>query len=446
MQEDIWKIIGILLLGGLIGYSLEQTFPFLFLSSLGVIAWQLMRLEELSHWIDSPLAKAVPNSGGQLYTILRKLARRDKKNKLRQRQLGGFLTQIRKAIGALPDAIVLIDDFGKIEWANNNALTILGVRWPADGGVRFTDLVRIQNLDAILKGPEPNPQGIEVASKIKRDTVINIKCLRYTDELRMVIARDVTRLVRVNQMQRDFVANVSHELKTPLTVLRGYVEIMLTQNKLPGNLLKPLEQMNLQTLRMELIVGDLLYLAKLESADGEPDEEVVDVPQMVHTVCEALQPLMDEKEHSLSIAIDSDLSLVGSSKELHSVLSNLLTNAIHYTSNNGTLAVSWRVYDETAVLSVKDNGPGIAEHHLDRLTRRFYRVDTNRSRESGGTGLGLAIVKHVLQRHNAKLAIQSKEGVGSEFCCVFPMTQTQASNANSSNTKTTQPKLQSANQ
>ena len=151
---------------------------------------------------------------------------------------------MRKAIGALPDAIVLIDESGKIEWANNNASTLLGIRWPADNGLRLTDLVRYPELDALLEAQETTTQGLEVASMIKRDVVLNLKCLAYTEQLRMVIVRDVTRLVRTNQMQRDFVANVSHELKTPLTVLRGYIEILSDHKELPKGFAKPLAQMN----------------------------------------------------------------------------------------------------------------------------------------------------------------------------------------------------------
>ena len=239
----------------------------------------------------------------------------------------------------------------------------------------------------------------------------------------MVIVRDVTRLVQTNQMQRDFVANVSHELKTPLTVLRGYIEILRDHKELPNGFAKPLEQMNTQSTRMELIVSDLLFLAKLESIEESNEQRPVDIEQVVQAVIDHVQPLVKAKQHTLSTDIDVSLRVIGSATELHSALSNLLTNAIHYTPENGSITINWNSDTEGAYLTVKDNGDGIEDHHLERLTQRFYRVDTNRSREGGGTGLGLAIVKHVLQRHNAELRINSRVNEGSEFICIFSPTQ-----------------------
>ncbi|MEO0369770.1 MAG: phosphate regulon sensor histidine kinase PhoR [Pseudomonadota bacterium] len=412
MQEDLWKIASALLLGALIGNAFGLVLPALLIVCIGVIVWQIRRLKALSRWIDNPNAYHLPETGGQLYTILRKLSRRDKKNRLRKRQLTGFLSQVRRAIGALPDAIVLIDREGKIEWANNNALSVLGIRWPADTGLRFTDLVRYPELERQLAKEPSTPHGIEVSSNSARDTILNIKCVEYTDDLRMVIARDVTRLVRINQIQRDFVANVSHELKTPLTVLRGYLEIMEDNSDIPERYLKPLQQMNIQSVRMELIVADLLYLAKLENVEDRPEYEVIDVTQMINTIIEAVQPLIEENRHKIELDVDYDLQIMGSSTELHSAFTNLVTNAINYTQAQGLIKIQWQASEDGAQFSILDNGVGIDAHHIERLTQRFYRVDTNRSREGGGTGLGLAIVKHVLQRHNAQLEVHQVHSTG----------------------------------
>ena len=247
----------------------------------------------------------------------------------------------------------------------------------------------------------------------------------------MVIARDVSRLIKVNQMHSDFVANVSHELKTPLTVLRGYLEIMEGSDQLPEKFIKPLSQMSLQSVRMQLIVSDLLYLAKLEDTSSVGAQNIIDVTNVVNTIVETVQPLIEEKRHKLELDIDYSIQLIGAPTELHSAFSNLIANAINYTPNNGLIRVRWQQVNNNVEFSVRDNGDGIASQHIDRLTQRFYRIDTDRSRENGGTGLGLAIVKHVLQRHNAELEIISKEGSGSEFKCLFPITQIKSSNTNS---------------
>ena len=178
--------------------------------------------------------------------------------------------------------------------------------------------------------------------------------------------------------------------------------------------------MGLQGERMKLIVDDLLYLAKLEDNATVKVNEKVDVTNLINAIVEVVQPLIEKKRHKLELDIDYDLVISGATKELHSAFSNLITNAINYTPDNGFIRVHWRTIDGRAIFSVKDDGLGIAAGHIERLTQRFYRVDTDRSRDGGGTGLGLAIVKHVLQRHNAELEIISAIDQGSEFRCIFP--------------------------
>ena len=427
MQQDIWKFTVLILLGALFGFTIGYIVASMLLVSIGIIAWQIYRLKTLYDWVENPKHNPMPEVSGQLYSLYRSINRKNTKNSNRKRQLSAYLTQFRKAVGALPDAIILIDDNGKIEWANKNAKAVLGIRWPEDSNVRFGDLIRYPEVANLLKKANSkknsSEQGVVVNSISNNEQTISFKCVRYTNDVRMIIARDVSRLIKVNQIHSDFVANVSHELKTPLTVLKGYVEILKDSPELPTKFAKALAQMNLQSVRMELIVGDLLYLAKLEDTANIKPHENVDVTNLVNTIVEAVSPLIEEKHHKLELDIDYSLTLAGAQTELHSAFSNLITNAINYTPENGVIKVRWSVSSEGAVFSVKDNGLGIAPNHIERLTQRFYRVDTDRSREGGGTGLGLAIVKHVLQRHDAELEISSEEGEGSTFKCIFPKDQ-----------------------
>jgi len=427
MQHDIWKFIGLIVAGAVFGYTIGYIVASMLVVSIGIIIWQIYQLNNMYHWIENPKHNPMPEASGQLYNVYRSINRTNTKNVKRKRQLSAYLTQFRKAVSALPDAIILVDDNGKIEWANRNATSVLGIRWPEDSMVRFGDLIRYPEVNALLKSAysknSPPPQGIVVNSISNSEQTISFKCVRYTNDLRMVIARDVSRLIKVNQIHSDFVANVSHELKTPLTVLKGYVEILKDSPDLPSKFATPLAQMNLQCLRMELIVGDLLYLAKLEDTDNIKPHSKIDMTNVVNTILEAVSPLIDEKHHKIELDIDYSINLSGAQTELNSAFSNLITNAINYTPENGVIKVRWQTRGNSAVFSVEDNGFGIAAQHLERLTQRFYRVDTDRSREGGGTGLGLAIVKHVLQRHSAELEISSQEGEGSTFACVFPNTQ-----------------------
>ena len=429
MQKDIWKFGFLLCSAGIIGFVTGYFLLSTLLMALGIIAWQSFRLNLLYKWTLNERDNPMPETSGLTYLLHREINRRRIQNKNRKRQLSTLLNQFKQAISVLPDAIVLIDNQGKIEWANSNAKSILGLRWPEDAQVRFSDLIRYPEVDKILEKPDLTNEGVIVNSLLHNGQTININSVRYTDNLRMVIARDVSRLIKVNQMHTDFVANVSHELKTPLTVLRGYLEIMESSNKLPDMFVKPLNQMNLQSVRMQLIVSDLLYLAKLEDTENIKSHESIDVTHVINTIIETIQPLIEEKHHKIELDIDYSIHIHGAQNELHSAFSNLITNAIHYTPENGLIKIKWQQKDNQAIFCVKDNGAGIAAHHLDRLTQRFYRVDTDRSREGGGTGLGLAIVKHVLQRHDAELEISSTEAVGSEFKCVFPLSRIKTSDS-----------------
>lgn len=424
MQKDIWKFSLLLSCAGLIGFMAGHFLLAMLAMALGIIGWQIYRLDLLYSWTLNPRDNPMPESSGQTYLLHREINRRRIKNKNRKRQLSTLLNQFRQAISVLPDAIVLIDNQGKIEWANSNAKNVLGIRWPEDAKVRFGDLIRYPEVDKLLQPKIPPSEGVIVNSLLHNDQTINIKAIHYTDTLRMIIARDVSRLIKVNQMHTDFVANVSHELKTPLTVLRGYLEIMEESNALPEKFIKPLKQMNLQSIRMQLIVSDLLYLAKLEDSANINSHSPIDITLAVNTIIETIQPLIEEKSHTLEIDIDQSISLNGSATELHSAFSNLIANAINYTPNEGLINIRWYKDDSNVIFSVRDNGFGIAAQHISRVTQRFYRVDTDRSREGGGTGLGLAIVKHVLHRHNGELEIISDEGIGSNFQCIFPLSKT----------------------
>ena len=423
MRDDIWKFSLLFAVGATLGFVLGKLTLVLLLIALGIIGWQVFRLNQLYKWIQNPRKNSMIDSGGQLYLLHRHIAKNQQQNNKRKRKLSRYIKQFRRAINSLPDAVVLIDELGKIEWANSNAKNVLGIHWPKDAGVRFGDLIRYPEVDKLLKHARPPAHGVEFRSLLHKSQTINIKCVTYTKSLRMIVARDVSRLVKINQMQTDFVANVSHELKTPLTVVKGYVEILQDSQELPSQLRQPIMQMSAQTERMQFIVNDLLYLAKLEDSENVEQHKKVDVTQLINTIIESVQPTIASKHHKLEIDIDYQLAIKGAQAELYSAFSNLISNAINYTPEHGTINARWRKQGEQAVFSVSDNGIGIATSHLSRLTQRFYRIDDDRSRESGGTGLGLAITKHVLQRHNAELDIQSTAGVGSTFSCIFPNEQ-----------------------
>ena len=232
----------------------------------------------------------------------------------------------------------------------------------------------------------------------------------------LLVVRDVTPLARLEQVRRDFVANVSHELRTPLTVLHGYLE-MLEPETAP-QLAPILADLRSQSRRMTQIVEDLLTLSRLE-AQQQPADERVPMRALLSALKREAEGL-SQGRHSITLVRDCEQDLLGSVDYLHSAFSNLISNAVRYTPAGGRIEISWQATpDDGARFAVTDTGVGIPAEHLPRISERFYRVSTSRSRETGGTGLGLSIVKHVLQLHAARLEIESEVGVGSTFSSVF---------------------------
>jgi two-component system phosphate regulon sensor histidine kinase PhoR len=304
-------------------------------------------------------------------------------------------------------------------WANTKAFDLIGIMHPGDVGQRIDNLVRTPAfVKYLVKGNFDEP--FSLVSPVDYDLQIEIRLMPYGSDQFLLLARDISQLHRLETMRRDFVANVSHELKTPLTVVRGYLEMFeMGSNDLNPSWKKAFTTMEGQVSRMDGLVEQLLQLSRVEDSQHSDLNQKLSMPRLVANLIDDAQWLNKDKQHQLSSEIDNTLDILGIESEIKSACSNLIANAINYTPAGGEIAVSWRKMDGIAVFSVKDNGVGIKAEHVNRLTERFYRVDSSRSRDTGGSGLGLAIVKHVLQRHNAKLTIESTWGKGSVFSIAF---------------------------
>lgn len=243
--------------------------------------------------------------------------------------------------------------------------------------------------------------------------------MAYGDRQLLLIARDITRVRQLEGMRKEFVANVSHELKTPLTVLQGYLEMMQSMAEPDSPNVKALELMQQQTGRMQSMVEQLLALSRIEDAADINLEHTVDMKQLMTTLKEEGEAL-SRGRYQLSFYAEPGLNTHGNELQLRSACSNLLSNAIRYTEPGGSIEVRWQRVATGAMFSVKDSGEGIAPQHISRLTERFYRVDSARSRQTGGSGLGLAIVKHALSHHHSELKVASELGKGSTFSFVIP--------------------------
>jgi two-component system phosphate regulon sensor histidine kinase PhoR len=225
--------------------------------------------------------------------------------------------------------------------------------------------------------------------------------------------------MRLEAMRKDFVANASHELRSPLTVISGYLETLSQDPALDADLRGPLAEMRRQAERMTTIIRDLLELSRLETSDREVDGRPIDVAALLALLRKDVLA-RPERPRDVRVSIESRARLIGDEPEIHAAFSNLVDNAAKYTPPHGAIEMRWWTDENGGHFAVKDTGIGVPPEDVPRLTERFYRVDAGRSRATGGSGLGLAIVKHVLQRHGGTLEIESVLGEGSTFTCTFP--------------------------
>lgn len=412
----------IALTGGVIGWWVDATAGLAGALLLAVIALlrHIHQLARLARWLSVP-DQPVPHATGVWEDVFSLLYRARRQAQQEREQVQMELARFRSLGNALPDGVVILDATGHIEWCNPTAERFFDIEARRDAGRPLLNLVRAPELSSFL-GADPLNEPLVIRIARGEGLVLSMRVIPYGHEKRLLLARDVTQAERIEGMRRDFVANVSHELKTPLTVVHGFVET-LQDDDLPltaERRIRVLGLMRQQTDRMLQLIEDLLTLSALESAPGPAVRTPLDLGVLLPVVhAEALA--LSGGRHQLHCECPAGQVLLGEERELRSAFGNLLSNAIRYTPEGGSITLRWQVRaGGQGELSVTDTGIGIEGRHLPRLTERFYRVDRSRSRETGGTGLGLAIVKHVLNRHEAVLEVSSEPGHGSCFMAVFP--------------------------
>ncbi|MDO8931421.1 MAG: phosphate regulon sensor histidine kinase PhoR [Rhodocyclaceae bacterium] len=379
----------------------------------------LWRLTQLIRWAQQPLGTETPSASGiwdEAYATLRRRARLGAEQR---EELGVLLDRFRQAAEVMPDGVVILDGHRNIEWMNARAELSLNLNSSRDLGSPITYLLREPEFLDYLGQSYPSGSLI-LRSARSPGQMLQIQSAPFAAGRSLLLVRDVTQIQKLETMRRDFVANVSHELRTPLTVVAGFLETAADglADLPPEDIHQFLDMAGDQAKRMQRLIEDLLTLATLET-DAPPQEEAIDMAALLAEVRDDTVALSGGR-HAIELENSGPPTLLGSYKEVRSALGNLASNAVRYTPTNGRIALSWRSNAVGAVYTVADTGIGIDAQHLPRLTERFYRVDRGRSRETGGTGLGLAIVKHVLERHQARLEINSEPGRGSTFAVTFP--------------------------
>jgi two-component system phosphate regulon sensor histidine kinase PhoR len=382
------------------------------------LAWVLANLFRVEWWLRHRNYADPPNVGGVWGEIIAQIVRLHRRKRFHKQRFVQLMRQLQRSTAALPNGVVILNAQREIMWFNRMAARLLNLRRTADLGMRIENLLREPEFVRYLAGSDYSAPVV-IRPMNGEDSYLSLQVAPYGDGQLLLLVSDVSRQMRLEAVRRDFVANASHELRSPLTVISGYLETLGADPALDPGLEAPVMEMRRQAVRMTAIIRDLIELSRLEEGNEAVVGEALDVAALIgllrkDVVARSVRP------RDVRVRIDSAARLLGSESEITSAFSNLVDNAAKYTGSEGSLEMRWWVDKEGGHFAVSDTGIGIPPEHIPRLTERFYRVDAGRSRATGGSGLGLAIVKHVLQRHGGTLEVQSRLGEGSTFTCHFP--------------------------
>ena len=391
-------------------------FALLVLALLVAVLYQASFVSRLTAWANLPRNRPLPIGWGIWTPLIERLNRFSRQQQATVSELGSELERIHAAVDRLPDGLVLLDRYDHVSWSNQAAQSlhgIFGTQRPVHHFIRQPEFAEMLQ----RRGGGAQTQRLQLTTQPGR--IFELQLHETDAEHRLLITRDVTDQAKLDAVRSDFVANVSHEIRTPATVIAGFAETLLSLDLDEKARREYLSAILRQSETMGRLVGDLLLLASLERAADRLDESAIELQPLLESLVYEARALSGGR-HAISLEFEGPPKLLAVPAEIESAVRNLVTNAVRYTPDGGTVTVSWRVRDDEGWLAVRDTGIGISTEHLPRITERFYRVDRSRSRDTGGTGLGLAIVKRIANRHHASLRIDSEPGKGSVFTLRFP--------------------------
>jgi two-component system, OmpR family, phosphate regulon sensor histidine kinase PhoR len=426
LNKDLARL-SIVILGSLIiGIISRYILLSLVIGLLVYTLWYTYTINNLITWMIKGKKSDPPNVSGLINDIANQVYSLKNRHKKRKKKLTSYLKRFKVTIDALPDAIIILDDQNEIKWANEKAEEYLGIIYLENVDQCVVTLIRTPALLELIEKNHTNNDAsefsINIPSPVDRKIQLEIRLIIFGKSEKLLVARNITKNYKINKMRTDFISNASHELRTPLTVITGYLESFddeLTEEKFP-DVFKRIEQMKSQSLRMNRLVEDLLSLALLETTEELNNVESINMAEMLASIIDMAESVAGADKYEIKLNVEKNIWVKGNRNQLYSALSNIILNAVNYTSSPGVITVRWSVSKNIGKLEVEDTGIGIQPEHIPRLTERFFRVDKSRSRDLGGSGLGLAIVKHILAAHKLNLEIESKLGIGSIFRIIFP--------------------------
>lgn len=334
--------------------------------------------------------------------------------------------QIAAVAAAIPSAVCILDQHGRVVAANERADTLFGHAIVGQPFFMFLRNPAVREAFRLVLADHEAQTKARNQGHAPASNTFEVSFARLGNDeagLPMVLAlcADATREENIERMRSDFVANASHELRTPLTTLSGFIDTMqgaaAKDEKARAEFLKV---MRAQADRMSRLIDDLLSLSRIEVDEHVAPHEIVNLSEVVGQASSLLQTLANDTGCTLKVNIPAKMPVKGDSGQLGQVMYNLIENAVKYAGRGKEVVVKGGIEKGSVIIRVIDNGPGIAAHHIPRLTERFYRANVQDSRTRGGTGLGLAIVKHIVSRHRGRLSIESEPGSGSTFSVHFP--------------------------
>ena len=415
-----------LIAGALLGYITGYWLTCVTLSLLVFIAWLLLQLSRLHQWLKSgaPIENA-PEAAGSARHIINLICAIKNENTKQQANLEELISRFDAATGAMPDAMLIVNDNQNIEWANPAAQKLLGIDASRDIGQRIDNIVRDPEITRYLHAANYS-QPLEFASPGSGENNRMLRIIPYGEGRRLLCVHDHQDLLRLQKVRKAFIANASHEMRTPLTVIIGYLEALTLREETEPATKRGIEGALEQAHRLKQLIEDLLSLSRLESLPLIKSQmQQVELGMLVHESIELIKSSAVYFDHQFELSINHDLRIKGDNRELQSAVQNVIENAVKYSAGNTLIKVIVELTQSgDARLVVKDQGEGIEQKHIARLAERFYRVDKGRSRDKGGTGLGLSIVKHIMERHDGELIISSVIGEGTQVELFFPKDRT----------------------
>ncbi len=399
-------------------FSFNIAIIFFIISLIIYLISHIFWINELSKWLDKPNATEIPDGKGIWQDIFSKIYKNYRFDTKSKKDLASAMEQFVQAADALLDGVVSLNDSNEIIWCNKRAQLMFGIHPRKDLNKPIHHIFRNSEFKKYLDEENyESPLQIDTENYIKH---IEVKVIPFGGYQKLLTARDISSILKNELVRKEFVSNFTHELKTPLTVITGFIETLdQPKNNLTQGTKEIFTLMSDQANRMKDLINDLLLLSNIEASLNKNRSEKISIKRLFENIKISTTKL-NKKKQKIKFDIDKELNIYGSKSEVQSAFTNLISNAVRYTPEKGDILITWHLINNLPIMEVTDSGVGIPKNKINRITERFYRVDEDRSRSSGGTGLGLSIVKNIMLQHQGQLEISSELNIGSTFKLVFP--------------------------